>query len=142
MKPLAEILNYKNALVIARFNNRFPELKSQSEQIFKDMLSFLWLSSTHQKLKQENPKDPNYDFSAVMHTEMFHIDEMWHDFILMTKDYSSFCQDYFGYFQHHQVNERAQLPDEKKLLIESRRFFSFIYDQLGEATLCRWMAHS
>lgn len=29
------------------------------------------------------------------------IDEMWHDFILFTKDYSEFCITYFGKFIHH-----------------------------------------
>ncbi|MEX1068694.1 MAG: hypothetical protein WED08_02695 [Patescibacteria group bacterium] len=29
------------------------------------------------------------------------VDEVWHTFILFTRDYAAFCEDVFGFFVHH-----------------------------------------
>lgn len=33
------------------------------------------------------------------------VDEIWHLFILCTKDYQNFCKQYMGYFLHHTPND-------------------------------------
>ncbi|MBV7491156.1 hypothetical protein [Pseudomonas sp. PDM30] len=33
-----------------------------------------------------------------------HVDDMWHVFILFTKDYSDFCDKCIGFFLHHEPN--------------------------------------
>lgn len=38
-------------------------------------------------------------------------DEMWHEFLLHTRDYAAFCDTAFGRFVHH-VPESAMTPDE------------------------------
>lgn len=39
------------------------------------------------------------------------VDEIWHLFILCTKDYQNFCKEYMGYFLHHTPNDGKH--DEK-----------------------------
>jgi hypothetical protein len=35
------------------------------------------------------------------------IDRMWHSFLLFTKDYNAFCEQYLGRFIHHEPFEKA-----------------------------------
>lgn len=40
------------------------------------------------------------------------IDDMWHFFILHTKQYSIFCEEFFGYFLHHSPDDVAVSKNE------------------------------
>lgn len=45
------------------------------------------------------------------------VDEVWHTFILFTRDYAQFCKDVFGFFLHHQPNLPSQpLGNESSIL--------------------------
>ena len=39
------------------------------------------------------------------------VDFLWHEFILDTRKYFSFCEDHVGYYVHHSPNESAN-PDK------------------------------
>ena len=74
-----------------------------------------------------------------MHEEMRDIDEMWHEFILITIDYHAFCNEYFGEYLHHIPNIRAKMQlnaaqFEKELMLS----LDFVYEQLGEESLAFW----
>src|SRR5688572_4999841 len=103
MKNLPELntlLQYKNSAVIKRFQKKYPDFHNTAERIFLDMLRFLWLCQKHKEdTLKKNPESEG--FHCEMHKEMIMIDEMWHTFILATKDYAQFCDDYFGTFIHH-----------------------------------------
>lgn len=43
------------------------------------------------------------------------IDEMWHTFILLTKDYAAFCQQYFGEFMHHEPEVGNETDENKEI---------------------------
>ncbi len=140
---LKELLMYKNENVIKRFCIRYPNRSCEADLIFQDMLQFLWLGQKLRNDKMRDSENPAFSFTAVMHEEMRIIDEMWHDFILMTQDYHDFCINYFGNFIHHQVNMRDELQNDIELntdnfLEETERYFSYIYDNLGEKVLYRW----
>lgn len=74
-------------------------------------------------------------------TEIAKIDEMWHTFILFTRDYADFCERHFGLFVHHAPTPTedepvsAQPGDVRRRL---ERQFGLIYDVLGEETLIAW----
>ena len=144
MTSLNSLLKYNNEAVKRRFTLRYPEQKDNVHELFKDMLRYLWLSEKHHKDRMHSPSEPTLNFRNVMHVEMLLIDEIWHDFILMTRDYQAFCEQYFGHFIHHQVNQRDQLEEsnqtinEKEFERETEYFFSYIYDNLGQDTLVRW----
>lgn len=145
LPDLQTLLQYKNPLVIKRFCKQFPEYADQADFIFEDMLKYLWLCQKHALDTANTPHQPELQFTTVMHKEMIIIDEMWHAFILITKSYADFCQQYFGVFLHHipeageEVNENHAV-DITQFKRELTLFLSYIYDELGEDTVRRWFA--
>lgn len=139
--PLANVLNYKNARVVERFQRRHPQYHDQADELFEDMLRYLWLCKKHEQDRSVNPDHPALQFICVMHEEMRIIDEMWHEFILITKDYAAFCQDYFSDFLHHVPNVNDDMPmSPEQFEQELHLYLSYVYDHLGEATLRRWFS--
>ncbi len=78
--------------------------------------------------------------SCAMTPEIAKLDEMWHTFVLFTRDYADFCERYFGFFLHHIPNEdeeeRSEDPETVRAHLE--QYFGLVYDVLGEETLQRW----
>jgi hypothetical protein len=52
------------------------------------------------------------------------VDEVWHQFILFTREYHAFCTKYFGHYFHHRPN-LASTPIEA----ESRQRFLTLYGE-------------
>jgi hypothetical protein len=69
---------------------------------------------------------------------MNEIDDMWHTFLLFTKDYMSFCKDYFDEYIHHIPNTEEESMKEDQFKDNLTRYLSFIYDTLGEETVINW----
>lgn len=77
--------NYKNAPVVLRFANRHEVSLERAQELFEKMKQFL----------------ANYMENPQADSPSREIDEIWHMFILHTKDYAEFCSKYFGMFLHH-----------------------------------------
>lgn len=140
-KDLGQILKFKNDAVIKRFARDYPEYAENSEVIFEDLMRFFWISKKHRMDKLANPKNLDFQFSFIMDEEMKIIDTMWHVFLLYTKGYMDFCEEFFGEYIHHLpdiVPNMPQNPSAFKLNLE--RFLSYTYDILGEKTVKRWFA--
>lgn len=56
------------------------------------------------------------------------VDEVWHTFILFTKDYASFCEQAFGFFLHHQPS----LPSQPIDPASRDRFVAAYHEHFGE----------
>lgn len=143
LPEINELLSYKNPLVIKRFSKQFPEHQEEAEEIFKDMLKYLWIGKKHALDLKNNPHSSDLQFTTVMHKEMIIIDEMWHAFILITKQYADFCDYYFGEFIHHIPEAGEEIDKNNKINVELfekelNLFLSYIYDFLGEDTVVRW----
>ena len=139
LPDLQQLLGYKNPLVIERFQQNVPGFSDSADQLFTDMLQYLWLSVKHEHDLEANPNNPDLQFVPVMHEEMRSIDNMWHEFILITLDYHAFCTHYFGDYLHHVPNMREKLQfNEEELTNQLALFLNYIYEQLGEETLIRW----
>lgn len=41
------------------------------------------------------------------------VDDVWHEFILHTKEYAKFCEQYLGFFLHHVPNDEEKSIDKK-----------------------------
>lgn len=123
---LAEVLNYQNEAVINHFCIENTEIsKEEAEQIFQDLLAWLWLSV---KRFQEQVKTP-------MIKPLFILDKMWHGFILHTRIYSDFCTQYFQRYLHHEVE-----PLEKDSTLSTEALSTYLhdcYDFLGEGWVLR-----
>ncbi|USN51087.1 MAG: hypothetical protein H6731_01365 [Myxococcales bacterium] len=136
-----KILQYKNPLVIQRFKQAFPDKAHRAEELWINMLKYLWLCKKHEQDVELNPHLSHLQFSCVMHQEMRDMDEMWHAFILITKDYADFCHNYFGEFLHHVPNIREEIvQSEEEFERELHLYLSYVYDQLGEETLKLWFS--
>ena len=84
---LEHALNYKNEDVIFRFIKIFDITEKESLLIFEETKKWLWLCY---KVAGQNSKT-----SVLIDDSMLIIDEMWHNFILFTKDYERYCIDKF-----------------------------------------------
>ncbi len=63
------------------------------------------------------------------------LDKMWHVFILHTRAYMEFCQQYFDEYVHHEVEPGGQ--EYALSSAELSAFLSDCYDCLGEGWLLR-----
>lgn len=139
LPELNDLLKYSNQLVINRFEINHPKDAYRSDELFTDMLRYLWLCEKHDFDKNNDPDNPNLQFIPVMHEEMRAIDNMWHEFILVTREYHDFCLTYFGHYLHHEPNMRENLQHSENEFIESLTLFlNYTYDVLGEETLKLW----
>ena len=86
----SSILEYQNAGVITRYMKDNNVSYEVAEQIFMEMVKFLYIAGTNR---------------GQSFTPSKQIDEMWHTFILFTKEYAEFYQEYFGFFIHHTPND-------------------------------------
>ena len=76
-----------------------------------------------------------------MPRSMREIDEMWHEFILFTKDYSDFCAKYFGEYMHHLPNIFDNMPRPRDVIeADVEKLLLYIYDHLGENTVKIWFS--
>lgn len=125
LPELAEVVSYSNPSVVNRFCKEHPEKSDQAEQIFQDLLGWLWLSE-HRLQRQ---------LTTHMIAPLETLDKMWHCFILHTQDYMEFCQRFFQRYLHHVVepigNEYTPSTDELSA------YLGDCFDHLGEAWLLR-----
>jgi len=89
-----KVMGYKNEAVVERISKDLNLSKSESEELFNDMIRFLYIARSTNIKPVSPPKM---------------IDEAWHIFIIYTQDYAKFCEKYFSSFIHH----RPHRPEEK-----------------------------
>lgn len=140
--PLADVLTYRNDLVVRRFMKRFDISQGDANAIFVELLRWLWyLAST-------NPAPDNPEAHAI-DEPLFIIDEMWHEFIIVTQDYTKFCNDMCRHYIHHVPNsgDDARTKHEglrevkaslAALLGTKRAKYTAIYDVLGKDVFVLW----
>ena len=135
---LRRALSYKNRDVVARFAKSFRVPEEESAGIFEECKKWLWLHTV--------PGAPPLE----MMTEFLIIDEMWHTFVLYTRDYARYCRSRFGVFMHHdptslreQERTRRALEKDADAVMRKRRRqrerqYRHIADHLGADTLRLW----
>lgn len=84
---LTRVESYRNEKVLYRFQTKLSLDVGQAEMLFKDTKRFLYLCSCY---RHRGPLSP----TAA-------IDNGWHEFLMFTRDYQEFCEQYFGKFLHH-----------------------------------------
>jgi hypothetical protein len=133
---LESLLSYENEDVIDSFCDSLNVERDEASMIFKEMLKFLWLCHI------ENDRS-----LKTIDSPIIIIDEMWHTFILFTREYHAFSIKYFGSYAHHAPTTaaeksaaRLQNPETRhqQLLTEQRQRYTKIYEHLGRETFIRW----
>lgn len=135
---LEDALNYNNEDVIFRFTKIYDITEEQSSQIFNETKKWLWLCY--------KTSDPQLKTRVLIDYSMLMIDEMWHNFILFSKDYENYCLDKFGFFIYHQPTTKSESLSWKNnsekntsIYLEAiKKQYSIIFDYLGEETLKLW----
>jgi hypothetical protein len=130
--PLAELLCYRHDGVVRRFADVHGVTQERAEALLVETLKWLWLA----RRAREAPRP---GLVLAMHPEIRGIDEMWHVLLLFTRDYAALCDAYLGGFVHHDpaTGGPREAADEA-LAAELTALYSFVYDELGEATLRAW----
>lgn len=137
MEPsqLERMLTYRNEDIISRFTDQFELKDETAELIFADTLRFMYLCQL-----------PN----IFIPDQLLIVDEMWHNFILFTKEYQKFCDTHFGRYFHHlpasksekEAARKAMLADPEKAKQDFGKKLSYVvssaYDHLGQETVVRW----
>ncbi|APR82838.1 Hypothetical protein A7982_08187 [Minicystis rosea] len=139
---LAEALAYRNRDVVQRFLEAYPIDPADAEIIFTETKRWLWLAG---RLGQRGGKG-----QLTVTQPMFALDEMWHCFIVFTRDYAEFCARFVGHYIHHQpvtLAEKARARRHRERDPEGfarafarkmERQYTWIAEQLGEDTLRAW----
>lgn len=134
-EQLQAMLPYRNENIISRFTDLLDVSTEEAEDIFEETKKFLYLCQL-----------PDIFISD----DLLIIDEMWHNFILFTKEYHRFCLQHFErYFHHLPASKQEKEAATQKMLqdpIASKEAFNnkmrhlmgATYDQLGEATVVKW----
>lgn len=126
---LEQLLAYENKRVVHYFSYHHPHFSpEQSQQIFYDLLGWMWLN-----IYRQTKNKSTYLFGPLLV-----LDEAWHTFILHTEDYISFCEHYFGAYFHHHIEP---LGYEHELSAdELADFLSDAFEYLGQAWIERHFA--
>lgn len=142
VRPLSDVLKYENHFVVRRFQARFALPDDQANAVFTETLRWLWyMAST--EVTAINPEAHSIDAPMTV------IDEMWHDFILVTRDYTDFCVDMFGRYIHHApahpvsaLAPTKTIDDAKAALAaligRKRAKYRSVFDVLGGDVFVRW----
>ena len=138
---LDDLMQYRHPLVLRAYVRNHVADEPTANALWDDMLRYLWICERHRADRKARPDDSALDFTLVMHQEMRDIDNMWHNFILYTHDYTQFCQRYFGEYLHHVPDVAdTMVQTEREFETDMEKYLSYVYDQLGEATVTRWFA--
>lgn len=141
--PLNTVLNFEPPeAILQRYELDYPNNNLIAQQAFIELLKFLWLVAKHgQEKNYINEKSLDFDF--MLHAEMAEIDDMWHTFILFTREYTDFCNHYFGHYIHHVptpiVEKNKVIDNYPEFLQETvNPWLNYVYDNLGADTLKLW----
>jgi len=130
---IADLLLYRHEGVIRRFARLHGVSWQRAEALFVETLKWLWLA--RQAREEAVP-----GLVLSIHPEIGGIDEMWHVFLLFTRDYAAFCEKYLGGFVHHDPapDGPRETVDTDAFSAELGALYGFVHDELGEATLRAW----
>jgi hypothetical protein len=130
---LADLLSYRHEGVVNRFARVHGVSRGRSEALFVETLKWLWLA---RRAREAAP--PALVLS--IHPEILGIDEMWHVFLLFTRDYAALCDAHLGGFVHHDPapDGPREAVDTDVFAAELGAFYGFVHDELGETTLRAW----
>lgn len=143
---ISDVVTYSNPHVIDSFRSLLDVSEGEAHGIFHETIKWLWFCND----VAARPFDGMHN-APVIDSSLLIIDEMWHTFILHTRDYFDFCFKHFGRYLHHQPTLRAEkeamqaslqvLTTEQRasLLTEQKRGqYNAVYERLGRDTFKTW----
>ena len=103
------IMRYSNMAVVNRYAHDHQVAVEEAHILFEETKKFLAVcaSEADGDIEKMSPSDKQ--------------DQMWHTFVLHTKDYMDFCYEMFGVYLHHQpcTGTREHVsPEQSKMKAE------------------------
>jgi hypothetical protein len=124
--PLSQVLAYRHPAVVDRFRTAWDVGTDEADELWADTLRWLWLCAS-------SPTS-----SMFITASMTLVDEMWHGFLLTTRDYAAFCDAYLGRFIHHQPGADGDAGGADQQRAALRAQIARVYDRLGPEVARRW----
>jgi hypothetical protein len=136
----AQLDQYHNDDLIRKFRDEWSVSEPAAKDIFEETKKFLFLA--HHAQRQ--------CISFEIDESILIIDKMWHTFILFTKEYGEFCEQFFGRMLHHipfcrdhLIEKIRDLSDRGISLSEYKRIrlqrqINLIHETLGIDTVRKW----
>lgn len=133
---------YKSDDVVQGFRRNYAVDTRTARRLFDDVKRWLWLFSI------APPRLRKTGF--LIDTRLKILDEMWHNFILFTREYRAYCRALrVPYINHAPTTNRMRRVAARKRAADpeawqrayerdQRRFYEFVFAHLGGATLRRW----
>jgi hypothetical protein len=112
LRPIPEILSYENDRMLARYSNDKGVSLEEARRGFQAFKEFMVVCAV--KPGPKITSDP--------------IDSMWHTFLLFTKEYRAFCEEYLGRFINHEPFESPS----PSTYMETRQFAQQFFGKLDE----------
>jgi 2-polyprenyl-3-methyl-5-hydroxy-6-metoxy-1,4-benzoquinol methylase len=145
------VLRYQNENVVDRFIVDHDASPRQAATLFEDAKRWLWLCAVAQRDKELGVQDVP---DMIIFETQTDLDEMWHTFLLFTRDYVEFCHQYFGFYIHHAPTPEREKREYGELDAERQRAgrhkkaglrranAAYVFDKLGEDVARRWFLPS
>ncbi len=139
---LAQALAHHSDDVVQGFRRHYAVDTRTARQLFDDVKRWLWLYTI------APPRLRKTGFQIDNRLKM--LDEMWHSFLLFTREYQAYCHALGVPYIHHapttngmrRAQSRARAADPKAWRQardrDDRAFYQLVFAELGEATLRRW----
>jgi hypothetical protein len=102
---LNDVMAYEHPRLLTRLEEKVGMDASTARETFEDVKRFLYLCAI-----ANEPLAP---------TEQ--IDEVWHNFILYTQDYATFCQTHFGFPIQHVPWNNSEVADSDGSIVRRTR---------------------
>lgn len=140
--PLSAAIAYQNADVVDSFLSTWHMPRADAELLFEDVRRWIWLTGRARRA----------GVHLFIDSKLRLFDEMWHTFILFTKDYTAFCETYVGHYCHHEPTRQHErdetarrAAEEPDALARSVRedymaFITLVAQELGEDVAVRWFS--
>lgn len=102
---LDAVMAYEHPRLLTRLIEKVGLDPESARTTFEDMKRFLYLCA----------------ISDEPHAPTEQIDEVWHNFILFTRDYAAFCLEHFGFVVHHVPWSKAEVGQSDGTIVRRTR---------------------
>jgi hypothetical protein len=120
--PVMEALKYEAPFLIEKLlKERLVDSADEAQALFEEAKKYIVLVRC--------------DGSRIWEMHSLRVDEAWHQFILFTKQYSEFCQRYFGRYVHHSPSNSPDAVAPPPVPVATFGEFADRYEELFGAPL-------
>lgn len=128
--PVMEALEYEAPFLIEKLvKERIVESADEAQALFDEAKKYIVLVRC--------------DGSHIWEMHSLRVDEAWHQFILFTKQYSEFCERFFGRYVHHSPSNSPDALAPPPVPVATFAEFGERYEELFGAPLpAVWRDHT